>query len=240
MVYGSQAHCPLRPVRNVVWRVLALSTRNLGPPPLDNSPSPRPASKSHELRCPVASIRQHAEVALAHPDPTTIPDLADTVSQRPCASSTSLRTCCCWPAPTNRRSLSNGRRWILTTSCSSRLPACAPPPPLRIATAAVSAGRVWGDPPQLQRLVANLADNAARHATARVAFTLTDADDTVVLRVDDDGDDGGAGLGLPIVASIAAAHGATVTASSNQFGGARLEVRLPAQAERPRKTALLK
>ena len=34
---------------------------------------------SHELRSPVASIRQHAEVALAHPDRTTTAELAETV-----------------------------------------------------------------------------------------------------------------------------------------------------------------
>ncbi len=34
---------------------------------------------SHELRSPVAAIRQHAEVALAHPDRTTVGELAETV-----------------------------------------------------------------------------------------------------------------------------------------------------------------
>lgn len=34
---------------------------------------------SHELRSPIASIRQHVEVALAHPDRTTLAELAGTV-----------------------------------------------------------------------------------------------------------------------------------------------------------------
>ena len=34
---------------------------------------------SHELRSPVSSIRQHAEVALAHPDRMTVGELAETV-----------------------------------------------------------------------------------------------------------------------------------------------------------------
>ncbi len=34
---------------------------------------------SHELRSPVAAIRQHAEVALAHPDRTSAAELAATV-----------------------------------------------------------------------------------------------------------------------------------------------------------------
>ena len=37
------------------------------------------ADASHELRSPVASIRQHAEVALAHPDGTSTAELARTV-----------------------------------------------------------------------------------------------------------------------------------------------------------------
>ena len=34
---------------------------------------------SHELRSPIAAIRQHAEVAQAHPDRTTVDELATTV-----------------------------------------------------------------------------------------------------------------------------------------------------------------
>jgi signal transduction histidine kinase len=37
------------------------------------------ADASHELRSPVASIRQHAEVALSHPERTTTATLAKTV-----------------------------------------------------------------------------------------------------------------------------------------------------------------
>src|SRR5919106_216804 len=37
------------------------------------------ADTSHELRSPIATIRQHVEVALAHPDRTTTADLAETV-----------------------------------------------------------------------------------------------------------------------------------------------------------------
>ena len=37
------------------------------------------ADTSHELRSPIASIRQHAEVALAHPERTTASELAETV-----------------------------------------------------------------------------------------------------------------------------------------------------------------
>ncbi len=101
----------------------------------------------------------------------------------------------------------------------------------------------------------NLADNAARHTEGGVSFGLERHDGWVVLTVDDDGpgvatgdrewiferfvrldaararDGGGSGLGLAIVAELVRAHGGTVAVSSNDIGGARFEVRLPALTE---------
>jgi signal transduction histidine kinase len=123
---------------------------------------------------------------------------------------------------------------------------------LRIDTRQVSAGRIRGDEVALQRIVRNLGDNAARHATRTVAFTLTGTDGTVELVVDDDGagiapvdrdriferfvrmdearsrDDGGSGLGLAIVAELAAAHQATIEVTDSPLGGARFRLRFPA------------
>jgi signal transduction histidine kinase len=125
---------------------------------------------------------------------------------------------------------------------------------LRIDTTAVSAGRVDGDAAALRRMVRNLADNAARHAGRRLAFSVAEPDGTVLLAVDDDGpgipvadrgrvferfvrlddarsrDDGG-GLGLAIVAELAAAHGGTVAIASGPLGGTRVEVTFPRPAE---------
>jgi signal transduction histidine kinase len=88
------------------------------------------------------------------------------------------------------------------------------------------------DTTELRRVLRNLGDNAARHATGRVAFSVAECDDLVLLEVDDDGpgipevdrkrvferfvrlddarahDDGGSGLGLAIVAELVRAHGA--------------------------------
>jgi len=57
---------------------------------------------SHELRSPITTIRQYAEVALAHPDRMTAQELADVVAGRttPDAGPWS-RTCCCWRARTS-------------------------------------------------------------------------------------------------------------------------------------------
>ena len=97
---------------------------------------------------------------------------------------------------------------------------------------------------QLQRVVRNLLDNAARHADSMVAVELHRRDDDVELTVDDDGpgipaddrervferftrlddgrarDAGGLGLGLSMVKAITEQHGGTVTIEDAPLGGA--------------------
>lgn len=112
---------------------------------------------------------------------------------------------------------------------------------------------VTGDPALLERLVANLVENAIRHNRHGGQFavaTATDADG-VTLTVSNDGPrldpdtigqltqpffrpdqgrtrrDGGAGLGLSIVATIAAAHDATLTIEGRGPGGLDVTVRFP-------------
>ncbi|RKN12240.1 sensor histidine kinase [Streptomyces radicis] len=212
---------------------------------------------SHELRSPVAAIRQHAEVALAHPGRTAVPDLAATVLAedvriqrlvddllllaRADEHTLGLRH---RPVDLDDLVLDEARRLRATT-------------PLVIDTASVSAGRVDGDPAGLQRILRNLSDNAARHAGSRVAFTLREraadgtAGPTVLLRVDDDGpgipeeerervrerfvrlddararDQGGSGLGLAIVSELVAAHDGALTIAESDLGGARIEITFP-------------
>ena len=212
---------------------------------------------SHELRSPIAAIRQHAEVALAHPDRVPAPDLAATVLSE------------------------NGRverlvdDLLTLARADERLLVVAPRPldlddivfaeveRLRTATAMdvdahhVSAGRVTGDPGALRRMVRNLLDNAARHARSRVDVALATTHDGVVLVVSDDGsgipvgersrifgrfvrlddsrarDGGGTGLGLAIVAEVVAAHRGGVRVGDADGGGARFEVVLPADGAGP-------
>ncbi|MFK8024823.1 MAG: sensor histidine kinase [Ilumatobacter sp.] len=111
---------------------------------------------------------------------------------------------------------------------------------------------VRGDQRALGRLIRNLADNAARHADSTVWFTVRMAgDDAVEVEVADDGpgvavpdrervferftrldsararDEGGAGLGLAIVAQIASDHGGTVCFDERPGGGALVRLTLP-------------
>jgi signal transduction histidine kinase len=207
---------------------------------------------SHELRSPVATIRQHAEVAAAHPETTTTAALAGVM-------------------------LAEERRLEMLIDdllLLARIDESAPGAPLeevdlddvvldvaaRLQAAtdatfdlhAVAAGRVFGNRLHLERMVWNLGANAARHARNTVAFGVSTADGTVELDVDDDGPgippdarhraverfvrldeardrrSGGAGLGLAIVREVATEHGGTLALDDSTLGGLRVVVRLPA------------
>jgi signal transduction histidine kinase len=206
---------------------------------------------SHELRSPITSIRQHAEVALSHPDTTTTTELASVVLEEDerlqrivedllllsslDEGSLGIRTA---PVDLDDVVLEEATRLRGTTG-------------LRIETDAVSAGRVTGDRSKLERLVRNLTDNAARHARGVVRLSLRASGDDVVFAVEDDGrgistqdreriferfvrldeardrDSGGSGLGLSIVRELAVAHGASLVVTDASIGGARFEVRFP-------------
>ena len=119
----------------------------------------------------------------------------------------------------------------------------------------VSAAQIGGDERLLERVVANLVDNAVRFARTQVVVRLGTVGAEVELVVADDGpgidpslaptifdrfargDDvrtpgsGGAGLGLAIVFSIVEAHRGTVRVEPSE-SGARFVVRLPELANR--------
>ena len=207
---------------------------------------------SHELRSPVAAIRQHAEVALSHPDRTTMGELAETVLEEDVRLQRVVEDLLLLTR-VDEGTLQLRRLPVdlddLMFEEAARLRAATA---LRIDSAGVSAGRVVGDRGRLERLVRNLTDNAARHAASEIRLALHADDGRVVLEVDDDGpgvpaeqrtavferftrlDDardrqhGGAGLGLAIVAEIAAAHGGSASVVDAPSGGARFLVMLPA------------
>jgi signal transduction histidine kinase len=206
---------------------------------------------AHELRSPVASIRQHAEVALAHPDRSSVDALAATVLEENLRVQRLVEDLILL-ASSDEQPRSADREVDLDDIVFEEARRMRGSTKLTVATSGVSAGRVRGDPGQLRRMVANLVDNAARHATTLISLSLEETGaGSVVLRVDDDGtgipvadrgrvferfvrldeararDDGGAGLGLAIVAEVAASHGGSATVGDSPSGGARLEVVLP-------------
>jgi signal transduction histidine kinase len=205
---------------------------------------------AHELRSPVASIRQHAEVADAHPDTTDVRELASTVAGE------TVRIQDLVDDLLLLAGLDEGVTQLprlevdlddMVLAEAERLRGAG----VQVDTASVGAGRVLGDARSLERSVRNLGDNAARHAASRVSFSLAALDGHVTLRVDDDGPGipeadrervferferldeardrgtGGTGLGLAIVREVARAHGGDVTLSEGPLGGLRVEVRFP-------------
>jgi signal transduction histidine kinase len=123
--------------------------------------------------------------------------------------------------------------------------------------AVVSPARITGDPRALSRLVRNLVDNSIRHAHSAIGLECATVDSRARVVVEDDGpgipeaerlrvfdrfvrldsprarESGGAGLGLAIVAEIAAAHHGTVAISEPTGGGTRFEVSFPLFVDEP-------
>ncbi|WP_371600148.1 sensor histidine kinase [Streptomyces sp. NBC_00564] len=207
---------------------------------------------SHELRSPVATVRQHAEVALAHPGRADAGRLAGTVLDE-AVRMQRLVDDLLFLARADEDAIRLRRRPVdlddLVLEEARRLRERQDGP--RVDSGGVSAGRVLGDEDALRRVVRNLAENAARHARSRVALTLGTTGGVVRLDVDDDGPgvaegerariferfvrldearargQGGAGLGLAIVAELVAAHGGTVrVGTASGLGGARFTVTL--------------
>jgi signal transduction histidine kinase len=205
---------------------------------------------AHELRSPVAAIRQHSEVALAHPDATSAGALAEVVHRENLrverlvddllllARLDEAAPGVAVPLDLDDIALAEAARVRDTTSRT-------------VDTSGVGPARVHGRADELTRAVRNLVDNAARHASSRLAISVCEYDGRAVLAVDDDGagvapddrvrvfdrfvrlDDararghGGAGLGLAIVRAVAQAHGGDVTLDESPLGGARVELWLP-------------
>jgi signal transduction histidine kinase len=210
---------------------------------------------SHELRSPVASIRQNAEVALAHPEMTDTRGLAETVLAESLRVQRLVEDLLLLANADERRAPRADKEVDLDDLVFEEAALVRNGGKVKVDTEGVGAGRVRGDALQLRRAVGNLAENAARHAGSQVSFSLSENDGYVVLRVDDDGpgipaeqrervferfvrldqardrEGGGSGLGLAIVAEIVAAHGGTVTAGQSPLGGARIELFLPNLSE---------
>jgi signal transduction histidine kinase len=206
---------------------------------------------SHELRSPVATIRQHAEVALAHPKQSSMEELAEVVLEEDVRLQRLVEDLLLLTRMDERTVHLRRRPVDLDDILLEEAQRLRSTTALRIRTGGVSAGRVSGDSAQLEKLVRNVTENAARHARSTVELSLTEADGEVLLRVDDDGkgipqperkrvferfvrldeararDSGGSGLGLAIVAEIAAAHGGSVAALECPLGGLRIEAHLP-------------
>lgn len=208
------------------------------------------ADASHELRSPLAGLRSQLEVNLAHPE------TADLVDSEEAMLAETIR-------------MQNLVEDLLVLARTARPDARVPSTPVdlddivlaeavrihsggvAVDTAGVSGAQVAGDRGQLERVVRNLADNAARHARSKVGFSLRETGRVVEMVVVDDGpgvpvaeaeaifdrftrlseardrDSGGSGLGLAICREIVERHGGSVSLDTAHTAGARFVVRLP-------------
>ncbi|MFJ3321453.1 sensor histidine kinase [Curtobacterium sp. NPDC086286] len=210
---------------------------------------------SHELRSPIATIRQHAEVAAAHPDRADVVELSEVVR------SEVLRLQDLVTGLLELSRLDEGdvgvRRPVdlddlaldAVARARGRLGGSTAGS-IRVEGSGIGPARVLGDERLLAAVVRNLVDNAVRHAEGRVVVALAEQDGRAVLTVDDDGagiapadrervferlvrldearsrDAGGAGLGLAIVQDAVRAHGGDVVVADSPLGGARFAVRI--------------
>ena len=207
---------------------------------------------SHELRSPISTIRQHAEVAIRRPEVTSVGELAGAVLEEDLRLQRIVEDLLLLARMDEGDPGAMREVVDLDDVVLEGLDRIRRQDRIAVDASRVSAGRVVGDRKQLDRLVGNLLDNAARHARAEVAVSLGSRDGSVVLAVEDDGDgvpesdresvwrrferldearardSGGAGLGLAIVAEVAQAHGGSASVAGSLLGGARFEVRIPA------------
>ncbi|MFB6844357.1 sensor histidine kinase [Streptomyces sp. NPDC056373] len=198
------------------------------------------ADASHELRSPIASLRTQLEVAAAHPELLDLDGaVEDTVRlQRLAADLLLLARLDAGERPNDAKVDLAG---LAREAVEGRTGVTVDAEPVEVA----------GSRGQLGRVLANLLDNAQRHARSAVTVTVRSEGARAVVGVADDGDgvpeddreqiferfvrldaarsrdDGGAGLGLAIARDVAVRHGGTLTAGRGPAGGALFELRLP-------------
>jgi signal transduction histidine kinase len=208
------------------------------------------ADASHELRSPIANIRTAIEVALHRPEAADWTRVADEVL-----------------VEDGRMARLVEELLLLARSDEGHLvPASEACDLLAVARAVVAAGDLGGGPPAvgiggtavwvplpgvyLERIVANLVDNARRFAVSRVDVLVARRGDRAILEVCDDGpgvpaaqrghiferfvrldeardrEHGGFGLGLAIVAGLCQAYGGTIEVTDAD-PGATFSVEFP-------------
>jgi signal transduction histidine kinase len=219
------------------------------------------ANASHELRTPLATMRAAVDVAVAKPGPVPAPTIAlagrvrtelDQVD-RLLEGLLALARAQHGVLP-GVEMLSLGD--IVSAALAARADAIAARKLAVRHRFGYDGARVTGSQPLLRRMVDNVIDNAIRHnhdggwirvstQADGMARLLVETGGDVIdqrqvaqlaqpfrrLGADRTGSDTGAGLGLSIVAAIAAAHGGTLDLHARAEGGLRVSIGLPLAAQ---------
>jgi signal transduction histidine kinase len=207
------------------------------------------ANASHELRTPLAVMRATVDVVLGNPD-STRDDLRGMAADiRTAVDHAEHLIGALLILARNERGLTVHEEVDLATVAEDVVDAAGPGD--RRVHARLEPAVISGDPVLAERLIANLVDNAVRYnvaagdiwistRTAAGSSQLTVANTGPVIsaadagrifqpfqRLSDRTSHDGFGLGLAIVASIAAIHGGTVTARPRDDGGLSVAVTIP-------------
>jgi signal transduction histidine kinase len=214
------------------------------------------ADASHELRSPLSTVISALEVGVAHPDLLDDRLAVDTLLPEARRMQTLVEDLLLL-ARADERGLALRRADTdlddLALTEVTRL--------RRVTALDVHAElaptRLIGDSSALSRVLRNLLDNAARHATSQVEVAVRSEHGQACLTVADDGpgiapadrlrvlerfvrldtnrsrSGGGTGLGLAIVFEIVAAHGGSVRIDDRPSGGTTVVVQLPLVAPTP-------
>lgn len=207
------------------------------------------ADASHELRTPLAGLRTELEEAQLHPDDTDLRDLLDRTLNdvdrlQAIITDLLLLAGIDGKAPMAFEEIDLAE--LVRTDLPRRVGDSHPVRTQLESNVRVDAVRI-----QISRVLANLLDNAQRHATHTVRIQLRRNGTSAELTTTDDGegiaendrerifqrftrldaartrDQGGTGLGLALARDIAYSHNGTLHAEDPPHGGARFVLRLP-------------
>ena len=212
------------------------------------------ADASHELRSPVAAIRTELEVAQRTATLEEWPAVADRLLAEEARLEAVIADLLLLASLDEGAPLPDAVAVDLATEAVEEARRRTPDrDDVVIEVDAPTAAVVRGSRMQLRRAMANLLDNAGRHARTTVRLSIHERGGRVRVLVDDDGPGipdadkervferfvrldehraragaGGAGLGLSLVRRIAEHHHGTATVDVAPLGGARLVLDLPA------------
>jgi signal transduction histidine kinase len=217
------------------------------------------ANASHELRTPLAVIRAEVDVALADPD-ASAEELRETAERVRLATDRSERLIESLLTLSRSEADAAARPELVDLAAATELAIEHVEPELREhgieLQTSLHRATAKGDRRLLERLVANLVENAVRHNQPGgwVAVSTHLGGASVELCVENSGPlvpgdrvadllepfqrlsrhapGSGAGLGLSIVRSVADAHGGSLEVAARPEGGLRVIVRLPAALSR--------
>ncbi|KAA0091397.1 sensor histidine kinase [Mycolicibacterium sp. P1-18] len=205
---------------------------------------------SHELRSPVAAILTALDVVQAHPELLN-GEFASATLRPEAQRMESLVEDLLLLARADERRIALQRRDVDLDDVASNEMGRLLRETTMTVVADLAPTRLIGDPSGLSRVLRNLLENAARHATSMVELRVHQDGTNAVVTVGDDGPGipaaerervfdrfvrldsdrsrrgGGAGLGLAIVSEVVAAHGGNVMIGDRPGGGALLVVQLP-------------